>query len=152
MKKAFLLLLMTGALAACDKAELQDPIVQVVTRYGNVSLADKLYHNTTPEINSLQERNRLPDWSGWYRHNGKYYMKGQILYYTNRLRHFDLPILRCSVSTRLSLRLAHEFTLIGISVPPRSGIVINTSSRIHPNPPVIGRLNKKRTARRWSFL
>jgi len=32
---------------------------------------------------------------------------------------FRLPVLGCSVPLRLSLRLAHEFASIGISVPPR---------------------------------
>jgi hypothetical protein len=52
----------------------------------------------------------------------------------------ELPDLGCSVSVRLSLLLAHVFTLIGISVRSRSGKVINTGSPIHPNL-VLGCLN-----------
>jgi hypothetical protein len=56
---------------------------------------------------------------------------------------FELPDLGCSVSVRLSLLLAHVFTLIGISVRSRSGKVINAGSPIHPNL-VLGCLHDKR--------
>jgi hypothetical protein len=49
-----------------------------------------------------------------------------------------LPTLGWSVSVRLSLGFAHEFTLLDFTVPPRSGIVINATSRIHSNLPALG--------------
>jgi hypothetical protein len=45
----------------------------------------------------------------------------------------SLPIFSRSVSLGLSVRLAHEFALLRLSVPPSAGVVIYTSSRINPN-------------------
>jgi hypothetical protein len=42
------------------------------------SLGLRLYKNI-PEINSLEEWDRLPYWSGWYMHKGRYYMKSGII-------------------------------------------------------------------------
>jgi hypothetical protein len=42
--------------------------------------------------------------------------------------------------------------LIGISVSPRSGIVINTSSRIHPNPQVHRTPEQKEDGSSLEFL
>jgi len=68
------------------------------------------------------------------------------------IRRFSLPVSRCSVSLDPSFRFAHEFRLLGFPIPPRAGVVINTSSRINPNKPALGRLNNKRSDRSWNFL
>jgi hypothetical protein len=81
MKKAFLLFLMAGALAACHKAAPPfDPLPAPGDQQIDMTpWGDRLYHNTTPEINSLEQRNQLQDWPGWYRHKGHYYLKGSII-------------------------------------------------------------------------
>jgi hypothetical protein len=64
----------------------------------------------------------------------------------------SLPVSSRPVSLGLSVRVAHEFPLLRLSVPPRSGIVINTSSRINPDKLALGRLNNKRSGRSWNLL
>jgi len=64
----------------------------------------------------------------------------------------SLPVSSRPVSLGTSFRLAHEFALLGLSVPPRSRVVTNTSSRIHPNLPALGCLNNKRSGRNWNLL
>jgi hypothetical protein len=80
MEKAFLLFLIAGALAACDKAAPPfDPLPAPGDQEMIInSLGEKLYRNI-PEITSLEQRSQLQDWSGWYRHKGKFYIKGQII-------------------------------------------------------------------------
>jgi hypothetical protein len=86
--KLFLLTLglaLCVALAACEKSEPFDPLPAPGDQdLGMTPLGDKLYRDTTPEINSLAQRNQLPDattanTSSWYRHKGRYYLKSQIL-------------------------------------------------------------------------
>jgi hypothetical protein len=77
-----ILLACTGVLAACEKAAPPfDPLPAAGDQELGIDnpVTDKLYRNTTPEINSLEQRNQLQDWSGWYRHRGHYYVKGNII-------------------------------------------------------------------------
>jgi hypothetical protein len=66
--------------AVCTHVDSFDPLPAPGDQeMGITPWGDKLYHNTTPEINSLEQRNQLKDGSGWYRRRGHYYLKGSII-------------------------------------------------------------------------